>query len=246
MKKWEVLFVTACLSLSVLAEKTNEVVVLTPKKDSAFRSNEILNNNGGNSKLYIAGVSYIRTIISFDLKKITQTNKIEKVELRIHLLNKTGKKPVSFVIKPMVRTKNNIKWGEGTGNLGVQGQKSRLGDANFIFSSSRDKKWESAEGKTVKTILDRNLWLPAVATFSKFEWKENTWLTVPLNKEWIESIRKSKLKTVTFGLWGTSGDQYYFLSAKESSSPPQLRITFKPDKKKKKKPQLPKKKEAGK
>jgi len=237
MKRWEVLLITVCFSLSALAEKTNEIVVLTPKKDSTFRANKQLNNNGGNQKLYIAKVSYVRTLISFDLKEIIPTNKIEKAELRIHLLNKTGKKPVSFTIQPMVQTTNNIAWGEGTGNLGVGGQKSRLGDANFIFSSSRDKKWESAEGKTVINLLDKSLWLSPITTFSNFEWKENEWLTVSLNAKNIESIRKSKLKIITFGLWGTSGDQYYFLSAKESSSPPQLRLVLKPNKEIKKEEQ---------
>jgi len=235
MKKWELILMASCFSLSVLAETTNKTVVLIAKKDTCTRANKQLNNNGANEKLCIASVPYFRVLIAIDLGEISTTNKLEKAELRIRLAS-TSSKPVSFVVAPMVQTTNNNAWGEGAGNLGVQGQKARLGDANFVFSSARDKPWELADGKNASRLSDPALWSAPIATFNNYNWTKDEWLIISLDTKWIESITKSDMKIITFGIWGTSGNGYYFLSAKESASPPELRLIFEKDKEKKKSP----------
>jgi len=229
MKKWEVILMASCFSLSVLAETTNKTVVLIAKKDTCARANKQLNNNGGNEKLCFASVPYLRILVAFDLKEISTTNKLEKAEFRIRLAS-TSSKSVSFVVASMVQTTNNNAWGEGIGSLGVQGQKARLGDANFVFSSARDKPWELADGKNASRLSDPALWSAPIATFNDYNWKKDEWLTISLDTKWIESIKKSDMKIITFGIWGTSGDGYYFLASKESSSPPELRLIFEKDK----------------
>jgi len=238
MKKWEVLLVAGCFSLSTWAETTNKMVTLTASKDNTVRSNEILNNNGGNPKLYIVGVPYIRTIIAFDLKQLVPTNKIEQATILLHFEN-TNDKLVSFVVAPMVQTTNNNAWGEGVGNLGVQGQKANTKESTFIFSAAHNTPWESSNGKTVSTITDASLWQTPVATFKNSSWKKDDVLRITLDPKWLESIRNSNMKTITFGLWGSSGDGYYFLSSRESNFPPKLQLTLEKDKEVKKAPTPP-------
>ena len=63
---------------------------------------------------------------------------------------------------------------------------------------------------------------------SERDWKDGEWVTVNINNvAFLEDIREADTPLVTFGLWGTGGNGFYFLNSKESAYAPKLTLTFK-------------------
>jgi hypothetical protein len=227
MRRMGIAVFAGCMAASAFAE--DAPLLLKPSKDNFARSNYQIRNNGGSENLYIAHAPNLRVLIAFDLSEVT--NEIVQAEFRFRQ-QESNPKPLSIVVAPMVATTNNAAWGEGSGNLGARGQNARLGDSCYAFSAYRDVPWESASGKKLKNLAASSLWKSPVATLGGIEWKQE-WVDVAIdNAAWLEQIRKSDTPTVTFGIWGTSGNGLYSIASKESQWPPELHLVLKEEPKK--------------
>lgn len=221
---WVPLFLVVC-SASLMAEP----LVLKASKDNFGRSNERSRNSGKSEALYVAHSSNIRSIIAFDLSGIT--NRIEHAAFRFQQKN-TMPDALDLVVAPMAQTKNNTKWGEGSGALGVKGQNSTPGEACYGWSAFPDVLWEDSSGKQVRDLGDPQLWGAPFASLRNIQWKEDNWVelsvsAVPL----LEKIRESETPIFTIGLWGTSGNGLYAIGSKESGNAPELILTLEEPKK---------------
>ncbi len=202
-----------------------ELVVLEASKDTYGRRNKRNNNNGANQQLLVASFPSMRALISFDLSGIT--NEIVSAEFRFRQ-EKTSPKKINLVIAPMVHTKSNALWTEGVGNLGIKGSIAQLGESTYGYSAFRTMPWESASGDLLSGFDNSSLWLKPIATINGVNWTSETWTEAPIkNVNVLENIRASEVKTVTFGVWGTSGYGYYYISSKESAWAPELHLTVK-------------------
>lgn len=200
-------------------------LVLNPSKDGFFRSNQQIHNNGGSTELYVAQAPSFRVIMAFDLS--TVTNQILGAKLRFLQAN-TKENPISLVIAPMVQTTNNAAWGEGTGNLGAVGQNARPGSACYLRSAYPKVSWESSDGSAVPDIGAPALWKSPIASLNNLQWTTGKWVEVPIKPvSLLENIRTSTTKTITLGLWGTSGNGLYAIASKESENAPELILKVK-------------------
>lgn len=210
------MFALVAMAGSLLADS----LVLKASKDSFYRSNEHNRNSGASQTLYVAHASNIRSIIAFDLSGVT--NRIVKATFRFRQIN-TMEDNIVLTIAPMVQTKNNAAWAEGSGALGAKGQNARTGESCYGWSAFPDIQWESAKGKSVKGMGDDRLWAAPIMMEGRIEWKDAAWIEVPIQSvSWLEEIRMSKNPVLTLGLWGTSGKGLYALASKESGSAPEL------------------------
>ena len=222
MRRMLVAVLAGCVAVGAFAKQETKELVLKPAKDTFLRSNYQIRSSGGSPSLYIANrPRMLRVLIAFDLSEVT--NKILKAELRFHQQDSNAQ-PITLVVAPMVATERNAAWGEGRGNLGVRGQNSQPGDACYLRSAYPDTPWESASGTPLKTVADSALWESPIATLRRLRW-EQQWVTIPLSASDLEKARKSKIKIVTFGFWGTAGNGYYAIGSKESGYPAELRLT---------------------
>jgi len=213
--------ILVALAGSVCAEE----LVLAASKDTFGRSNKRNRNNGASEQLYIAHASNVRTLIAFDLSSIT--NEITHAEFRFRLHNTLPDK-ISMVVAPMVNTPNNVKWGEGRGALGAQGQNSLPGEACYAFSLYREVPWESGSGTPLANLGDPNLWKSPVAALNGLRWEENKWIRILIeNPSMLENIRNSESPVITFGLWGKAGKGLYSISSKDSRWTPALHLQLK-------------------
>lgn len=216
--------ILSLLTMGLTATLGAEPLVLTASKDTFGTSYERKRNSGKSEQLYIAHASSVRSIISFDLAEIT--NRIEHAVFRFQQGNTMPDAP-TLVVAPMVPTKNNTAWGEGSGSMGVKGQNSVPGDANYGWSAFPDIMWESINGDAVQDLGDSQLWLSPIVTLRNLEWKEGTWIEVPFKSvEELENIRTSDAPIVTLGIWGTSGNGYYAIRSRESGHSPELVLTI--------------------
>ena len=207
-----------------------EPIVLKASKDTFGRSNKRNRNNGASETLVIAKAPNIRSLIAFDLSSVS--NEITSAELRFRP-HETASEQVSFIIAPMVHTERNAVWKEGVGNLGVQGQNARPGESCFAFSAFRDVPWESSNGDALTGLSDSRLWETPVAGINGKNWQKNRWIRIPLNDAaLLEGRRKDVNNTVTFGVWGTSGDGLYFISSNNSQWAPELHLQLNEGRKK--------------
>ena len=217
------------LGLSLIASAISvvgaEPLELTASKDTFGRSNERNRNSGGSEFLLIAQAPSVRTLVAFDLS--TVTNKISGAEFRFRP-HKSSPNSVNVVVAPMVKTANNMDWGEGRGNLGVQGQNSLPGEACYAFSAFRDVPWESAPGVPVVNLGDSKLWGSPFIVLKGITWKEGGWIHVSIkDTALLEQVRNSKTPEVTFGVWGDAGSGLYYISSKDSNWPPVLLLNLK-------------------
>ncbi len=221
--------VSLLLAFAGRAATTN--IVLEVSKDTFARSNDPNRNSGASEQLLIAHNPMLKTLIGFDLSAVT--NEIQSAELIFHIKN-TMPQAVSVVIAPMVRTENNLKWEEGKGALGTKGQNARIGEASYLWSYFRDVYWETAPGVPAEQgLLDPRLWGSPIARLNNMKWEEGELVTVEIDDiGLLKEAAKSKQKTVTFGIWGTSGNGLYAISSKESGSGAKLNLTVKTEDKK--------------
>lgn len=223
MKRIGVAFLLGCMVTASLGE--GDPLVLKVSKDNFGRSNSRNRNSGASETLAIAHAPNVRTIIAFDLSGVT--NEIVSAELRFHQHNEV-KKTTTLMVAPMVNTTNNAAWGEGSGNLGIQGQNARPGDSCYAFSAFREVPWESATGKALANLGAPELWGAPMAAVNGFQWKESRWVSLPITQVAVlEEIRGSQTPTITFGLWGKAGNGYYFISSKNSQWPAELHLLLK-------------------
>lgn len=205
-----------------------EPLELTPSKDTFGRSNKRNRNSGASEFLLIAHAPNIRTLVAFDLSGVT--NEIIGAEFRFRAHNDSSTK-VNLVVAPLVNTPNNIAWGEGQGNLGVQGQNSKFGEACYAFSAFNDAPWESAPGVPAVNLGDAKLWGAPLAILKGVAWEEDRWIRVPIKDVTVlEKIRRSDLPSITFGVWGNAGNGFYFISSKNSKWSPILHLDVKGNK----------------
>lgn len=211
--------------MSTLSFAADEPLVLKASKDTFGRSNKRNRNNGACETLIIANAPNIRSLIAFDLSSVT--NEISSAELRFRQ-HETAPEQVSLIVAAMVDTEQNSAWKEGIGNLGVLGQNARPGEACYAYSSFRDIPWESAAGKPVVNLADRKLWSRNIAAVNGQLWQKTRWVRVPVSDiSLLETIKKTKGATITFGVWGTAGNGIYFISSRNSQWPPELHLTLK-------------------
>lgn len=220
MKKFSAVIFVALAGAAYAGE-----LELTAAKDTFGRSSQRIRNSGASAQLAIANAPNIRTLIAFDLGSVT--NEITGAEFRFRQ-NNTVPERISMVVAPMVNTARNAVWLEGVGDLGAIGHISRSGEACYAYSAFSDVPWESAPNKPVVNLGDSNLWKPAVASLNGLLWEENRWVKVPISDTaLLEAIRTSETPVITFGLWGKSGNGIYFLSSRNSASPPVLHLDLK-------------------
>lgn len=220
-RKAGLVWVGIALAGSVVAEPLE----LTASKDTFGRSNERNRNSGGNEHLLIAHAPSVRSLVAFDLSGVT--NVIRGAELRFRP-HKSSASSVSIVVASMVNTPNNAAWGEGRGNLGVQGENSQTGEASYSFSAFRDVPWESARGVPVVNLADSTLWNTPFTQLKGVTWEEDVWIRIPIQDvEMLEKSRNSKTQSITFGVWGSAGSGFYFMSSRNSPWPPQLVLDLK-------------------
>lgn len=217
------------LGLSLIASAISvvgaEPLELTASKDTFGRSNERNRNSGGSEFLLIAQAPSVRTLVAFDLS--TVTNEISGAEFRFRP-HKSSPNSVNVVVAPMVNTANNTAWGEGRGNLGVQGQNSLSGEACYAFSAFRDVPWESAPGVPVVNLGDSKLWRSPFIVLKGITWEEGGWIHISIkDTALLEQVRNSKTPEVTFGVWGEAGNGLYYISSKDSNWPPVLLLNLK-------------------
>lgn len=202
--------------------------VLNAEKDTYGRSNKRNRNNGGSPQLLILPTSSSRAIISFDLSGIT--NEIVSAEFQFRQDNTMKKSEVlDLVVAPMVYTKSNAAWNEGTKGVGTRGMPATVGDSTYMWCSFRDVPWEAAEGKGVAGFAESSLWEAPVATLKKQVWSAGAWVSVPLTSVGeLEKVRESELPFYTLGLWGVGGNNgFYFISSKQSGHAPKLVLQLK-------------------
>ena len=184
------------------------------------RSNEQKRNNGASPDLLVAHMPSVVSIVGFDLSGVT--NEIESATFSFQMRNDM-EAPVGITICPMAQTIGNAEWNEGSGHLGMQGQNACTGEATFRHRAHPAHPWESASGNGVLNLMDSALWQRPVAKLPDVRWKQDVWITVPVNDiAWLEAVRNAEQKTVTFGLWGTSGNGLYRIGSKESGNGPRL------------------------
>ena len=196
-----------------------ETLVLKASKDSFGRSNERNRNNGKSETLLVAHAPNIRTIIAFDLSGAT--NRIVGATLRLHRHN-TMPEPIGLVAAPMVNGPRNSAWKEGTGALGTKGRNALPGEACYGWSAFPEVQWETASGDPVRDLGDARLWQAPIAS-RKFQWQEGEWIDIEIKDvRALEAMRASGDPTITFGLWGTSGNGIYAIGSRESGKSPEL------------------------
>lgn len=224
MKVRVLIFTVLLGSVSVFAQNS-ELIELTAAKDNFGRSNKRHNNSGAAPLMIIAAHPGIVSIVSFDLS--TVTNEIETAEFSFRIME-TSMTPVSFTVAPMAHNEQNGKWVEGAGNLGVQGRNARVGESTFQWRKFRDRQWLNAKERPVTNLMDNDLWEPAISKLSSVEWNEGEWITVKINDvSFLEEIRNHEVQMITFGLWGTGGNEVYRINTKESGHPAKLNLTVK-------------------
>ncbi len=228
MKTRILIFMSMLVGASVFAQETQNME-LTASKDNFARSNHRNKNSGAAPLLLLAQMPSVVSIVAFDLS--TVTNEIQSAEFSFRI-QESSPTPVSLTVAPMVHNVANSAWIEGTGNLGLQGRNAELGEVTFQWRSFRDRAWEDGKGRAAKNLMDPDIWEPALAQLKNVEWVAGQWITIKIdNASFLEDIRKHELQTVTFGLWGTAGDEAYKVDSKESGQPPKLNLTVnKPEK----------------
>ena len=206
-------------------ELQEESVVLEASKDTYGRRNKQNHNNGASDQLLIAPFPSMRALIAFDLSGVT--NEIVGAEFRFHQKETTSKE-ITLVIAPMVHTTSNASWTEGVGDLGIIGSMVQPGESSYRYSTFKTTPWESTSGAALSGFDNSSLWLKPTATLKRIKWTAGTWTEVPITDiQFLETIRASEVKNVTFGIWGTSGYGYYYISSRESAQAPELHLTLK-------------------
>lgn len=201
-----------------------ESLELTAAKDTFGRSNQRNQNSGGSPVLYIAHNSMLRATVAFDLSSVT--NKILGAELVLHQQD-TNENPISLIVSPMVYTPHNAAWKEGTGALGTKGRNAKVGEATFSRSAYPDLPWENDNEKALDGMEDSGLWQAPVGRLQNQSWHEGEDVRMKLDAAaLLEKSRESKDPIVTFGIWGTQGNGYYGIAAKESGNAPKLILTL--------------------
>lgn len=235
---WMIALVAACgLRISAeekvvtsLGEAEEIIVTLKAEKDNVTRSNNRTRNNGANPVIYIARSPVARSIFSFDLQGIT--NEVESAVFRFRQ-HSTAKSASSFTVAPMVYTANNYAWGEGTGNLGLNGQNAGVGNSCWAASALTVHSWEDADGNPLSGIAEPALWKSSIAQKSNVAWEEGQWIEIEVPVSLIEDARKREKASLTLGMWGTDGAEFYFISSNNSSWAPELVLQLKEEEKKK-------------
>ncbi len=216
---------TAAMCVAVLAGCAGVLageLDLKAAKDTFGRSNQRIRNNGAAPHLLVAHAPSVRSLIAFDLS--TVTNRIGSASLRIRMANAV-ERPVSLVLAPMVRTSANDVWGEGSGNLGMQGRNALVGEATYARSAYPGTQWQASDGTVLDDLGDGRLWLAPVARIDGIEWKEGESVDLEISDvRLLEAIRTSSGPSITFGLWGTSGNGLYAIGSKESGGGPVLHL----------------------
>jgi hypothetical protein len=194
-------------------------------KDNFARSSVRNGNSGANPELFIVPVPEMVALFAFDLSSVT--NEITGAEFSFRIM-KANAQPISLVVAPMATTSNNASWVEGTGNLGALGQNATLGESTYQWRSFRDHSWEDEGGKAVLNLKDSKLWNTPIAKNMSVDWIEGNWVTVSIDDlSFFDEIQEGDVKLVTFGLWGTAGNEFYSINAKESGEPARLVLKLK-------------------
>lgn len=200
-------------------------VELTTIKDTFARSTDRNGNSGANEYIMLAPTPGSIGLVAFDLSSVTNEITSAAFSFRIHESSRT---PLSLTVSPMVHNKNNPKWIEGTGNWGIRGQNAALAEVTFQWRAFRDRPWEDENGKTVVNLMSSDLWKSPIEKRSSVKWDAGSWISIQLDDPAVlEEIRTSEFPTVTFGIWGTSGNGVYKVSSKEAGYPARLSLTVK-------------------
>jgi hypothetical protein len=219
MKKTIFIIMTALLGSTAAFGEELEVQ-LDAVKDNFARSSVRNGNSGANSEMFIVSGPELVALIAFDLSSVT--NEIVSAEFSFRIM-KSNSQPISLTVAPMAAGENNASWVEGTGNLGALGQNATLGESTYQWRSFRDASWENEEGKSVVNLKDSKLWSTPIAKKMSVDWIEGNWVTVSIaDLSFFEKILEGESKIVTFGLWGTAGNEFYSINAKESGKPARL------------------------
>ncbi|MDF7806074.1 hypothetical protein P4E94_01405 [Pontiellaceae bacterium B12219] len=207
--------------LSSTAAFSEEVEIeLEAAKDNFARSSVRNGNSGANPEMFIVPVREMVALIAFDLSAVT--NEIVSASFSFRIME-TNDQPISLTVAPMVAGTNNASWVEGTGNLGALGQNATLGESTYQWRSFRDASWEDQAGKPVLNLADPKLWNTPIARKMSVDWIEGNWVTVSISDlSFLEEIIEGGSKIVTFGLWGTAGNEFYRINARESGEPARL------------------------
>lgn len=225
MKNWISVFV---LWVAFCCAAGAEELTLKATKDSFGRSNERMRNSGSSATLYVAQASNIRALIAFDLSGVT--NKVENAVFRFQQ-KESNETPVTLTVAPMVQTERNAAWKEGRGSLGARGRNALEGESCYSHSVFPKVQWESAPDKPVVDLAAASLWSKALVSAKRMEWKAEQWIEIKISDaKWLEEIRTSEHPIVTFGIWGSSGNGYYTINAKESGKAPELVLTLEEEK----------------
>ena len=216
------LVLVSLLSGGVVNGATHEIE-LNASKDTFGRSNKRTRNSGAADFILVASVSTMRSLVAFDLSKVTNTIVAAEFSFRVY---ETASASLSFVVAPMIPQAINQQWVEGMGNLGVVGQNARQGEATYQWQGFRDQPWLTAEGTAAKNLMDPKLWKSPETAQQKVEWTEGEWISIKITDlALLETLRASDGKSVTYGIWGTAGRGLYKINSKESGKAPRLTLT---------------------
>ena len=204
-------------------------VTLYANKDTFGRSNKRNANSGASQFMLLAPGPSIKSLVGFDLSSVT--NEIISAELSFRVLE-DNRIPLSLTVAQMVSHEDNEKWIEGVGNLGVLGQNARVGEATFQWRAFRDLPWKTETGKEQANLMDSKLWKSPAMKLKQVEWTPGTWVKFPVTDvSMLEELRNSSVKSVTYGIWGTSGNGIYKINSKESGEAARLMLKTKEAKK---------------
>lgn len=200
-------------------------VELEAHKDMFARSNHRNKNSGGSEFMLLVPAPGVRAIIGFDLSSVT--NEILSAELSFRVFDSSSS-PLSLTVAPMVYHASNTLWKEGAGKLGLVGRNAVGGEATYQWKAFRDKAWKDEEGKAVVNMADSKLWKDPIASLRSQAWREGEWITLKITDvSMLEELRKTEEKSITYGLWGSSGSGVYRINARESGKPAKLILTVK-------------------
>ncbi len=195
-------------------------IQLLASKDAFGRSNKRNANSGATAFLLVVPSPGVRSLISFDLRSVT--NEIIRAEISFKIVEDNSE-PLSLEIALMALHEDNQHWVEGAGNLGIQGQNARAGENTFQWCAYRNLAWKTGAGQDAINLMDSKLWYTPTMKLNGISWTADTWVHLPiLDLPMLEECRNSSAKVVTFGMWGTAGKGIYKINSKESGHPARL------------------------
>ena len=138
-----------------------------------------------------------RVIMEYDLSGIKGT--VTGATLKFRMANNIDKN-WNVEVFPMVYTKNNYSWKEGTGQTFQESAAASGAACYALRDASKSAPWEDASGSAVANITASGLWDKQIGQEKGTDWAKGKFVTVTLDAETVERYRK-EYGTIVLGLW---------------------------------------------